>query len=55
MPGRRNGRPGLWHRQVESLSGFAGMTWDATEVELILSKTGPQPSYQTIGTWPQCH
>jgi len=37
---------------VESLSGFAGRTWDATEVELILSKTGPQPSYQTIGNWP---
>jgi RNA 2',3'-cyclic 3'-phosphodiesterase len=37
---------------VESLSGFAGRAWDATEVELILSKTGPQPRYQTIGNWP---
>jgi 2'-5' RNA ligase len=37
---------------VESLSGFTGKSWDATEVELILSKTGPQPSYQTIGSWP---
>ncbi|MDR2988711.1 MAG: RNA 2',3'-cyclic phosphodiesterase [Nocardiopsaceae bacterium] len=37
---------------VDSLSGFSGEIWDATEVELILSKTGPQPSYQTIGNWP---
>ena len=37
---------------VESLSGFTGKSWDATEIELILSKTGPQPSYETIGNWP---
>jgi len=37
---------------VESLSGFAGREWDATQVELILSKTSPQPSYQTISAWP---
>jgi len=37
---------------VESLGGFSGQAWDATEVELILSKTGPQPSYQTIASWP---
>lgn len=37
---------------VESLSGFAGQAWEATEVKLILSKTGPQPSYRTIGNWP---
>jgi len=37
---------------VESLGDFAGNSWDASEVELIVSKTGPQPSYQTIGSWP---
>jgi 2'-5' RNA ligase len=37
---------------VESLSGIAGKAWTATDVELILSKTGPQPTYETIGTWP---
>ncbi|MGN6795225.1 MAG: RNA 2',3'-cyclic phosphodiesterase [Streptosporangiaceae bacterium] len=37
---------------VEPLSEFTGKAWHATDVDLILSKTGPQPSYQTIGNWP---
>lgn len=37
---------------VEALSGFSGAAWGAAEIELILSKTGPDPSYQTIGSWP---
>jgi len=37
---------------VSALAGFAGQPWDAREIELILSKTGPQPSYQTLGSWP---
>jgi 2'-5' RNA ligase len=37
---------------VEALAGYAGQPWDAREIKLIVSKTGPQPSYQDIGTWP---
>ncbi|HEX5188596.1 MAG TPA: RNA 2',3'-cyclic phosphodiesterase [Streptosporangiaceae bacterium] len=37
---------------VDALSGFSGMAWDAAAIELILSKTGPQPSHRTIATWP---
>src|SRR5215470_13453736 len=37
---------------VDVLHGFASATWDATAMELIRSKTGPHPSYQTIGSWP---
>ncbi len=37
---------------VEALSGFSGMAWDATTLELIKSQTGPQPRYETIGNWP---
>jgi RNA 2',3'-cyclic 3'-phosphodiesterase len=45
-------RPANLKSLVDSLSGFTGQAWGATDVELILSKTGPQPSYQTIGNWP---
>jgi 2'-5' RNA ligase len=37
---------------VEALSGYSGTPWDAAAIELIVSKTGPQPSYQTINRWP---
>jgi 2'-5' RNA ligase len=37
---------------VAALSGFSGTAWDAFRIELILSRTGPQPAYQTIGSWP---
>lgn len=40
---------------VAVLSGFRGTAWDASRIELILSRTGPQPSYQTIGNWPLRH
>jgi 2'-5' RNA ligase len=36
---------------VAALSGFSGMAWDATSVELIRSQTGSQPWYETIGNW----
>ncbi len=48
----RSRQPADLRLLVESLSGYAGLTWEAPSVELILSKTGPQPSYQTIATWP---
>lgn len=37
---------------VVAMSGFSGMAWDATTVELIKSQTGPQARYDTIGGWP---
>lgn len=37
---------------VDALSGFTGTAWDASMIELILSRTGRQPSYQTIASWP---
>jgi RNA 2',3'-cyclic 3'-phosphodiesterase len=37
---------------VDALSGFSGMSWETTRIELIRSQTGPRPRYQTIGSWP---
>ncbi len=37
---------------VSALAGYAGQPWNAAEIELIRSTTGPQPSYQTIDRWP---
>jgi RNA 2',3'-cyclic 3'-phosphodiesterase len=37
---------------VEAMSGHSGTAWDVAGIELILSKTGPDPSYQTIDRWP---
>jgi 2'-5' RNA ligase len=37
---------------VVALSGFGGLAWNATHVDLIRSETGPRPRYQTIGSWP---
>jgi RNA 2',3'-cyclic 3'-phosphodiesterase len=37
---------------ASALADFAGTAWDAGEIHLIRSRTGPQPSYETIGTWP---
>ncbi len=48
----RGKQPADLRSLVESLSGFAGQPWNAAAVELIRSKTGPQPTYQTIASWP---
>jgi 2'-5' RNA ligase len=48
----RSRQPADLRPLVESLSGYAGEAWDAAAIELILSRTGPQPSYQTIAAWP---
>ena len=48
----RSRQPADLRALVERLAGYAGQPWDAAEIELILSKTGPQPSYRTLATWP---
>jgi RNA 2',3'-cyclic 3'-phosphodiesterase len=48
----RSRRPADLRALVERLAGYAGQPWDAAEIGLILSKTGPKPSYQTLSTWP---
>jgi RNA 2',3'-cyclic 3'-phosphodiesterase len=48
----RSKRPANLGPLVASLSEFSGTPWDASMVELILSHIGPQPSYETIGSWP---
>lgn len=47
----RSRQPANLRPLVEALAGYAGQPWDAAEIELILSTAGPDPSYQTIGTW----
>ena len=37
---------------VDALSGFSGSVWNPAHVELIRSQTGPQPHYDSIGSWP---
>jgi len=37
---------------VGALSGFRGSAWTATRIELIRSFAGPQPRYESIGSWP---
>jgi 2'-5' RNA ligase len=48
----RSRQPADLRPLVDALAGYAGQPWSAAEVELILSKTGPQPTYQTIASWP---
>lgn len=48
----RSRQPADLGQLVQALSGFTGSTWNASHVELIRSQTGPQPSYQSIGSWP---
>jgi RNA 2',3'-cyclic 3'-phosphodiesterase len=37
---------------VAALGGFAGSAWEAGDIHLIRSVTGPLPRYETIGSWP---
>jgi 2'-5' RNA ligase len=37
---------------VESLSGYFGTTWQASDVRLMRSYLGPRPRYEVIGSWP---
>lgn len=37
---------------VGELSGFSGSAWTARHVELVLSRPGPTPSYETMARWP---
>jgi 2'-5' RNA ligase len=36
---------------VAKLAGFAGSAWTAEHIHLIRSYLGPQPRYETIGSW----
>jgi 2'-5' RNA ligase len=48
----RSRRPADLSPLTEALAGYRGSAWNATHIELIRSQTGPQPRYQTIGSWP---
>lgn len=48
----RSRKPADVRSLVEVLSGFSGLVWQPSQIELVRSETGPQPRYQTIGTWP---
>jgi RNA 2',3'-cyclic 3'-phosphodiesterase len=48
----RSRRPADVRPLVEALSEFSGLAWQPGQIELVRSETGPQPKYQTIGTWP---
>jgi RNA 2',3'-cyclic 3'-phosphodiesterase len=37
---------------VESLSGYAGTPWQASEISLNRSFLGPRPRHEVIGSWP---
>src|SRR5215469_10562043 len=37
---------------VADLAAVAGSTWTAEQIHLIRSYLGPQPRYETIGSWP---
>jgi 2'-5' RNA ligase len=37
---------------VQALGGFSGSPWPATRIELIRSHMGPQPRYDSMGSWP---
>jgi 2'-5' RNA ligase len=45
-------QPGNLAALVGALADFSGSPWDASEIHLIRSHTGPRPTYETIGTWP---
>ncbi len=37
---------------IESMSGYAGAPWQASEIRLIRSFLGPRPRHEVIGAWP---
>ena len=37
---------------VSSLSGFSGQPWTAYHIELVSSRLGAQPAYETLRTFP---
>ena len=39
-------------RAAELLSSYAGPLWTADAVHLVRSFLGPQPRYETVGSWP---
>jgi RNA 2',3'-cyclic 3'-phosphodiesterase len=51
----RSKQPANLSSLVAALSGFRGTAWDVSRIELILSHTGPQPSYEAIDNWPLRH
>jgi 2'-5' RNA ligase len=37
---------------VDALTEYSGSTWPADRIHLIRSHLGPQPRYESIGSWP---
>lgn len=37
---------------VTALAGYQGPSWDADAIFLIRSHLGPDPHYETLGSWP---
>jgi RNA 2',3'-cyclic 3'-phosphodiesterase len=37
---------------VDALGEYSGRTWPADRIHLIRSHLGPQPRYESIGSWP---
>jgi RNA 2',3'-cyclic 3'-phosphodiesterase len=37
---------------VDALTDYSGSTWPADRIHLIRSHLGPQPRYESIGSWP---
>lgn len=37
---------------VDGLAGYRGPAWPVTEVRLLDSRLGAQPSYDTVAAWP---
>ena len=36
----------------ERLAGYRGPEWPVTEVRLLESRLGPEPTYETLASWP---
>jgi 2'-5' RNA ligase len=37
---------------VDALTGYSGSIWPADRIHLVRSHLGPQPRYESIGSWP---
>lgn len=48
----RSRQPADLRPLISQLSGFAGGSWTADQVELVRSHPGPRPRYETLGSWP---
>ncbi|HEY1914052.1 MAG TPA: RNA 2',3'-cyclic phosphodiesterase [Streptosporangiaceae bacterium] len=44
--------PGDVSGLIAQLKGYVGATWQADAIHLIRSHAGPQPWYESLGSWP---